>query len=372
VDAARPPAREATGEDTDKVRERKGGRRRRLRLVVTALAVASLATAAAALLLPRGTPGARDGGGVTVVSSPSAASATADTARSTRGGTAPEPSVFLGGIGAGRERTAVISVATGAVLRYLTPPPGSPTLGVLSPDRRIWFEPAGDGPCGSAWRAIAVSSGASAPALAGEGGIETLALSPDGRRVALVKARSRDASGCGHRLVVRDLRAGTERSWPLDPALRLSQIAWSPDGNLLAYELNGEATGARHQLRVVRVASMRAVEDGLALRAPGGGCRLGLPRFRAGSGRLVVAEHCDGGGGSLGRALLEYDPARGALVRTLARVPGEAMITDLSVDASGQHVLVLLFPSESSEATAYALRDGSLRRVFRGAFTASW
>jgi hypothetical protein len=105
----------------------------------------------------------------------SAASATADTARSTRGGTAPEPTVFLGGIGAGSERT---------------------------------------------------------------------------------------------RLVVRDLRAGTERSWPLDPALRLSQIAWSPDGGLLAYELNGEATGARHQLRVVPVASMRTVGDGLALRAP--------------------------------------------------------------------------------------------------------
>ena len=117
---------------------------------------------------------------------------------------------------------------------------------------------------------------------------------------------------------------------------------------------------------------MRAVDDGLALRAPDRGCGLGLPRFRAGSGRLVVAEHCGGDGGNLGRALLEYDPARGALVRTLARVPGQAMITDLSVDASGQHVLVLLFPSESSEATAYALRDGRLRRVFRGAFTASW
>jgi hypothetical protein len=341
--------------------------------VVTALAVASLAAVGAALLLPRGGLQTRDGGGVTVVSSPPAASAAAGTTRSTPGGAAPEPSVFLGGIGAGSERTAVISVATGAVLRYLTPPPGSPALGVLSPDRRIWFEPAGDGPCGSAWRAIAVASGASAPALGGEGGIETFALSPDGRRVALVKARPLGTSGCDHRLVVRDLRAGTERSWPLEATLRLGQIAWSPDGGLLAYELNGEQTGARHQLRVVPVAGMRAVDDGLALRAPDSGCRLGLPRFRAGSGRLVVAEHCDGdGGGSLGRALLEYDPARGGLVRTLARVPGEAMITDLSVDASGQHVLVLLFPSESSEATAYALREGRLRRVFRGAFTASW
>ena len=216
MDAARPPAREATGE--------KGGGRRRLRLVVTALAAAALAAAAAALLLPRGPLQTRDGGGVTVVSSPSAASAAAGTDRSTRGGAAPEPSVFLGGIGAGSERTAVISVATGAVVRYLTPPPGSPALGALSPDRRIWFEPAGDGPCGSAWRAIAVSSGASAPALGGEGGIETFALSPDGRRVALVKARPMGVSGCDHRLVVRDLRAGTERSWPLEAALRLGQI----------------------------------------------------------------------------------------------------------------------------------------------------
>ena len=117
---------------------------------------------------------------------------------------------------------------------------------------------------------------------------------------------------------------------------------------------------------------MRAVDDGLALRAPDSGCGLGLPRFRAGSGRLVVAEHCGGDGGNLGRALLEYDARSGARTGTLVRLPAAAMVTDLSVDASGRHVLVLLFPSASSQATAYAVRNGGLRRLFQGAYTASW
>jgi len=342
-------------------------------LVVVSLVVAAAGTARLLPLLPDDAAGTRPAGEITVVPSPSAVSATVDARSPHSAQPAPEPRVFLGGIGGGSERTAVISVATGTVLRYLSPPPGSPALGVLSPDRRIWFEPAGEGPCGSSWRAITVSSGVITPALAGESGIETFALSPDGRQLALVKGRPPSGPACEHRLVVRDLAAGTERGWPFDPAIRLDQLTWSPDSEWLAYDLSSDTARLRHELRVVRVAAMRAVDDGLALEPPDPGCKVSLPRFRAGSGGLVVAEHCDAdGGSSQGRALLEYDPARGRLVRTLARVPGDAMITDLSVDASGQHVLVLLFPTSSSEATAYALRKGRLQRVFRGAFTASW
>jgi hypothetical protein len=357
---------------------RRGPGPRRYRRAVTALAVVSILVAGGAVvrMLPLGARGTPPAGKVIVVSSSSAAAA-AGSVQPTRSGAQPgaEPLVLLGGIGGDSERTAVISVATGKVLRYLSPPPGGQALGVLSPDRRIWFEPAGDGPCGSTWRAIVVRSGAIVPALGGERGIETLALGPDGHRLALVKARPA-GSGCGHRLVVRDLATGHERSWPLDPATRLGQLSWSPDGDLLAYELSsdGDAARSRHQLLVVRVATMRAAGDGLALKAPDPGCMVSLPRFRAGSGRLVAAEHCADADRNLsqGRALLEYDPASGALGRTLVRLPGNAMITDLSVDASGRHLLVLLFPRSSSQATAYVLRQGSLRKVLRGVFTASW
>src|SRR5919197_1308466 len=77
---------------------------------------------------------------VTAAPAPTAASSTAASP------TAAEPRVFLGGVGGGR--TAVISVATGKLLRYLSPPPGSQALGVLSPDRRLWFEPEEYGSCG--------------------------------------------------------------------------------------------------------------------------------------------------------------------------------------------------------------------------------
>jgi WD40-like Beta Propeller Repeat len=342
---------------------------RRHRWAVAALAVVAVAVAlATARLLPLGAAGAPPARQVTAAPAPTAASSTAASP------TVAEPRVFLGGVGGGR--TAVISVATGKLLRYLSPPPGSQALGVLSPDRRLWFEPEEYGSCGSTWRAIVISSGRISPALGGEGGIETFALSPDGRKLALVKGEWDQAQSlCFQRLMVRDLATGATRSWPLQPDARLNQLTWSPDGTRLAYDLYGGPGGRnRHNLYVVRVATMRAVDDGLALRPPHPDCIVNLPHFRAGSGRLVVAENCDDADGNhrLGRAVLEYDPAGGAPRGTLARLPGDAMITDLSVDAPGRHVLVLLLPSASSEATAYVLRKGGPQEVFRGAFTASW
>jgi hypothetical protein len=347
---------------------------RHYRWAVTALAIVSVGVAlATARLLPLGDAAAPTAADPTA--GPTASSARpGQPARQAQAQPAAEPRVFLGGIGGGR--TAVISVATGTVLRYLSPPPGSQALGVLSPDRHIWFEPEEYGSCGSTWRAIVVSSGRISPALGGEGGIETFALSPDGRQLALVKGEWDQAQSlCFQRLMVRDLTTGARRSWPLRPDARLNQLTWSRDGTRLAYDLYGGSRGRnRHSLYVVRVATMRAVDDGLALRPPDAGCIVNLPRFRAGSGRLVVAESCDDADGDhrLGRAVLEYDPASGAPGGTLARLPGDAMITDLSVDASGQHVLVLLLPNASSEATAYVLRKGGPQEVFRGAFTASW
>jgi hypothetical protein len=345
------------------------------RFVAAAVGVFLIVAGGAVWLLLLGSSGGPPAGRVTVVSAPSTVSAAASTALPGGAGqSAGMPRFFLGGIGGGGERTAVISVATGRVLRYLSPPPGAQALGVLSPDRRIWFEPSGEGPCGSAWRAIAVASGRIAPALGGEGNIETFALDPDGDMLAMVKARPLGGTRCEHRLLVRDLRTGRERSWPLGPTVRLSQLGWSPDSTRLAYDLDDDRAEVRHRLLVVRVAAMRAVDDGLELSAPQPGCTVSLPRFRTGSGRLLVAEHCGGAGDATGRgrALLEYDPVGGAPVGTLARVPAGAMITDLSVDASGRHVLVLLFPGASSQATAYAVRDGTLRRLFQGAYTASW
>ena len=165
MDAARPPT-EPTEEQVQEV-HRRGLRSHRwavTALVVVSLVVAAAGTARLLPLLPDDAAGTRPAGEITVVPSPSAVSATVDARSPHSAQPAPEPRVFLGGIGGGSERTAVISVATGTVLRYLIPPPGSPALGVLSPDRRIWFEPAGEGPCGSSWRAITVSSGVITPA----------------------------------------------------------------------------------------------------------------------------------------------------------------------------------------------------------------
>src|SRR5262245_2675756 len=292
-------------------------------------------------------------------------SATTATTQATAA-TTPEPGVLFGGVGGGHEREVVISVASGKILRYLSPPPGSQAIGALSPDRRTYYEPAADSACAASWRAIDVASGRITPAFGGEADVQEVAFSPDGRKLALLRVRSAQG-GCARELVVRDLATGHARSWPVGED-RLHYLVWSPDSTRLAYKLSA-------QLYVVTVATMRSVDDGLVLGAPSAGCELHYPQFRAGSGRLLAAEQCSGGanGGMVAGALLEYDPATGRLVGALLRLPGDNMVTDLSVDASGQHVLVLLFPNAANSVpTAYALRNGRLAPVFTGAYTAAW
>ncbi len=118
------------------------------------------------------------------------------------------------------------------------------------------------------------------------------------------------------------------------------------------------------------------------LRSPDANCYLTYPQFRAG-GRLLVAEQCLAADGSTapangrhGASLLEYDPASGQLSGALVRLRASSVVTSLSVDASGQHVLVLDFPSSPDpgevKPTAYALRDGRLVAVFTGAYDVAW
>jgi hypothetical protein len=374
--AARPPQPEEV--------HRRGVRHYR-RLATTLVALLVVAVAGGARLLPLGNAAARSAASPTsatpTTSAPPATtappvtattdqpattgSATTATTQATAA-TTPEPGVLFGGVGGGHEREVVISVASGKILRYLSPPPGSQAIGALSPDRRTYYEPAADSACAASWRAIDVASGRITPAFGGEADVQEVAFSPDGRKLALLRARSAQG-GCARELVVRDLATGHARSWPVGED-RLHYLVWSPDSTRLAYKLS-------RQLYVVTVATMRSVDDGLVVGAPSAGCEFYYPQFRADSGRLVAAEQCSGGanGGIGAGTLLEYDPATGTLVGTLLRLPGDNMVTDLSIDASGQHVLVLLFPNAANSVpTAYALRNGRLAPVFTGAYTAAW
>jgi len=157
----------------------------------------------------------------------------------------------------------VISVASGRVLRFLSPPPGSQALGVLSADRKT----------------------------------------------------------------------STRLAYQL--------VHWGPP----AYTA---------ELHVVEVARMRSITDGVVLRAPDPSCELAHPQFLA-SGRLLVVDQCEAvtdstapASGRHGASLVEYDPATGRFAGTVVRLRASSAVNSLSVDASGQHVLVLDFPSSSN------------------------
>src|SRR6266516_2259803 len=209
-------------------------------------------------------------------------------AASTGAAAAPEPKILFGGIFGGAEREAVISVASGKVLRLLSPPPGAQTLGVLSPDRKTWYEPdpasAMRNQCpGSAWRAIDVASGRISKAFGGEADIASVALSPDGRRLALARSRpsASTAGSCEADLAIRDLATGHERRFAVGvsqtpsslrngevqpggsgeqtPAGKgVGSLAWSLNSTQLAFTLATlKARGP--EVHVVTVARMRSI-----------------------------------------------------------------------------------------------------------------
>lgn len=188
------------------------------------------------------------------------------------------------------------------------------------------------------------------------------APSPDGRLLAFSGAPTCEDAGGGaprvtHRLVVRDLEAGSAREWAwVEPAAPESDdqpgwptvAAWSPDGSQLAYARNF-AGGDASSVWLVDPAQASGDLGGTKLGPDTPGLSWWAPTFRPGSDGVVVVEPSyDEDTGLVRSRLLATTP--GAPPRVLLERAGHVLQADF--DASGAHLLFVV----ESEASLALLR----------------
>jgi hypothetical protein len=246
--------------------------------------------------------------------------------------------VVHGGAGADSGDLAVVSTATGEMVRSLVPANGSSFT--VSRDRR-WVYFSSTSPTTGIYRVP--DAGGAATKVADLAEPAQLAVSPDGSRLAWEAT-----SGNRPALAVRDLAGGGERLLPVPGPLSGPRIVsrgnwtWSPDGRQLAVQVVHGISSGYEELMTVDVATgtWRHRFDFDAHHGGGPDCceAIGWP---AGSGRIAVVRAVAGPGGTtLAHRLVYVDPATGATTpgpllagRDVTFGPG------LDFDASGRYLL---------------------------------
>jgi len=267
------------------------------------------------------------------------------------------------------ERIALVTTGTGKVLRYLTPSKDRTGDFRISPDHRTvylseWGPADFDCVLAVDWQPFSMSTGApqagtlQLPAL--------FARSVDGTTTAEVRTR-RAGKDCERSLVVRDERSGVERSWPLPTNMLIQTLVISPDGRRVAWQ-STDLDDSRYgpdklpDDGVFEVGRDRAVLQLMPPAVEHADCARTAPQFDPRNGHVLLIDSCTG----QKPALVEVDPATN---RVLGRTPldlkldpnpfgGDGFVFSLSVDASGRNVLI-----EGSGSEVYALTDGRLRRL---------
>jgi hypothetical protein len=243
-----------------------------------------------------------------------------------------------GGAGADSGELAVVSTATGEMIRSLVPQ--SNPYYALSQDRR-WvyfrssFEP-------RELHRVPLAGGRAERVTANGGESGELAVSPDGSKLAWeVHVRNRPA------LRVRDLASGTERvlriPGPLTgpEAITRGNWAWSPDSRQLAVQVvHGISTGYS-ELKTVDVATGRWRHRFNFDAKHGGGheCCLTL-EWPSGSRRITVVQtiyHVDEQTRTY--RLVYVDPATGAATPGAVLAVGDVYPSHFDFDPSGRYLL---------------------------------
>jgi WD40-like Beta Propeller Repeat len=249
--------------------------------------------------------------------------------------------VVAGGAGADSGDLAVVSTATGEMVRSLAQTNGA--FFTVSRDRRwVYFSSTSSTLPSTGIYRVPYAGGA-ATKVADITEPTQLAVSPDGSRLAWEAT-----SGNRPALAVRDLAGGRERLLPVPGPLSGPRTisrgswTWSPDGRQLAVLVVHGISSGYEELMTVDVATgtWRHRFDFDARHGGGPGCceAIGWP---AGSGRIAVVRAVAGAGGKVRQHRLVYvDPATGATT------PGPVLAgrdvtfgPDLDFDASGRYVL---------------------------------
>ena len=128
------------------------------------------------------------------------------------------------------------------------------------------------------------------------------------------------------------------------------EIAWSPDGRRLAVENANSVT--------IFVRQGATFTKSNALRSPLN-CRLGSPVFLLQRYEVAVISTCYGGSRAhTASKVLAFDTSTGKPAAVIAAASAGAVFQGLSVDASGQRILVGLVATSSAGATLVQVDGG--------------
>jgi hypothetical protein len=258
--------------------------------------------------------------------------------------TAAPPESFVtvvhGGAGADSGDLAVVSTATGEIIRSLAPAT-SPFFTV--PKDRSWVYYQSSFPSQGIYRVPL--AGGIAERVADDAEPSVLAVSPDGSKLAWEAS-----DGNRPALRVRDLARATERLLPIPGPLSGPEIisrgswAWSPDSRKVAVLVQHGLSRPNVELLTVDVATGRWRHRFKFDAKHGGGsdCCVAMAWPAGSLGIAVVRGELDGGDPadpSRTYRLVYVDPATGAATPGIVLAAGEVSVYPLDFDPSGRYLL---------------------------------
>lgn len=284
------------------------------------------------------------------------------------GSTKNAPSVFAAGDGSGG--VGVYSTATGELIRTLSPqgPGGADQQIVLSADRdSVYFaQPAG--PCSGSILSAPVSGTSASVVVVSHPGMLALGPSPNpaSSELAWVGVTCSPSGSESSTLYVSSLVThitvdlGGYSGQGSD-----NEITWSSDGALLAVQ-----SGLTVQV-VDATRPPYRTELSLEQSAP---CRLTSPAFFPHTHQLAAIRTCYGSTGILRTSTaLVFNINTGRPVALIATAPSRSFFQGLSIDSTGQHVLLGIVNSSPAGAEDAQVEKGRLVTVSHKAPTdAEW
>jgi WD40 repeat protein len=285
-----------------------------------------------------------------------------------KGSARPVPAVYVSGNGTGG--VGVYSTATGSLIRVLSPQGGGgpDQQVVLSGDRRSVFFTQPSGACTGDILSGPIS-GLSVPGVV-ISDPDTLALAPSPSPtsselawVGVICASSDSVTTAT--LYVTNLATGERTSLGLLTGRQSdNSVSWSPDGTRLAVE-NGN-TVVLYDVTSSSFALAQAMHVAH-------GCTLSSPKFLQ-SNQLAVIRTCPGANGSSGTSeAVAFDIATGKPSALIASAPRGSTFQGVSVDDSGQHLLLGMVTDVPAGAQNVQVVNRRLVTVSRDAVTdAEW
>ncbi len=250
---------------------------------------------------------------------------------------------------------AVVSATTGAVVRPLGATAGPGPVAVDTGGTLLLRLTAAPG-CGAGVEAVSLADASVTPR---PEMTDVVTVAQGGPVQAWIRRTGCAPAGIGIELVVVDANGATRRR-ALAGTTDLTSLAVSPDGARVAWVDGGG-------LQVAPTGDLTAATTvaGPAGTAAGAGCRWAHPAFAA-PDMLAVARHCPGSAAVLRMGLDSVALAPAVALAGLTRVDA------LVADASGARLAVTGTTAEGTTAVAIVDADGTVRPLLTGATAVGW